>query len=391
MAEAAGRPPARRPDPRDPMRPPDLPVLLRWTRFPSDPHGTGPEKRSAQIAALCRRAGFAVADMQPPVSVPRGRTLLAGLAARWRFGRRASLVARSIGLLGYQANFYREALARHEGRRLLLWETTYDRLLPAMARAAGFRVIALPHNLEALVSEAVFADAGYDPLPDLAAEVSRLSLADAIHVIAREEQWFLETQRQTSRYLPYFPVPELAAEYADLRRRREARARADGTVDGPLLLLGSAFNPATGRGMDLQLGWLAGASPAAGVVVAGPETDVRLAAHRAPGVSLLGRVPAARLHELFVECSALLIHTSGGAGAVTRIPEALLAGIPVIANENAARDRHDVPGVHVYASPEEFQALVKRPLPIPPGPTAPRAAEAALAADLLRLSNLTPD
>jgi len=89
---------------------PDLPnTLLRWTRFADNPHGTGPEKRSAQLRALCEEAGFAVADMKPPASVPFWRTYPAGFAARWRFGRHAALYNQSPGLLGFFANFYRGA------------------------------------------------------------------------------------------------------------------------------------------------------------------------------------------------------------------------------------------------------------------------------------------
>jgi hypothetical protein len=350
------------------------PSLLRWTRFESNSNGTGPEKRSAQIRALCAGAGFVVDDMQPPASLPRWQVRFAGARARIRFGRHASIDHAGIGLLGFRALFYREALARHNGLRVLLWETTYDTLLPTMAREAGYRVIALPHNLESLVSEAVFASPIYDPSFDLAGEVGRLALADAVFTIAKEERWFLEAHRLTPHYLPFFPDPSLARECALIRERRAERAQPGGNVAGPLLLLGSAFNPATARGMALQLGWLAegGLSPA-DIVVAGPQTDTILATHRAPHVRLLGHVSREALVELLIGCSALLIHTSGGAGAVTRIPEALLAGVPVVANSNAARDQHGTPGVHVYESPAEFRALVSAALPLPPAPPPPVA------------------
>jgi hypothetical protein len=87
-----------------------------------------------------------------------------------------------------------------------------------------------------------------------------------------------------------------------------------------------------------------------------------------------------------VHCSALLIHTVAGAGAVTRIPEALLAGIPVIANSNAARDQFGTPGVHVYANRAEFAALVRARLPVPPAPPAPAAAGLRFTAQLRRLA-----
>jgi hypothetical protein len=75
----------------------------------------------------------------------------------------------------------------------------------------------------------------------------------------------------------------------------------------------------------------------------------------------------------------------GGAGAVTRIPEALLAGIPVIANRNAARDQPETPGVHVYEDAAEFAELVRARLPYPPPPPEPVAAQRRFTEQLRRL------
>ncbi len=354
---------------------PSRPRLLRWTRFASDPNGTGPEKRSAQIKELAEAAGFTLADITPPASTPRLPTLLTGLGARLRYGARASVTHAGIGLLGFNTLFYRQALAAHRGARVLLWETTYDDLLPDIARRAGYRVIALPHNLESLVSERVFADATYDPIPDLAAEVRRLRRADRVFTISREERWLLEARGLEPAYLPFFPTAALAAECARIRARRETLAGPDGRVPGPLLLLGSAFNPATARGMKHQLAWLrAAGSTAAEVVVVGPQSDVVLADFAAPRVRILGSVSRERLVTLLETCSALLIHTHGGGGAVTRIPEALLSGVPIIANSNAARDQHGTPGVHSYETAAEFAALAASPPPIPPVPSPPLSA-----------------
>jgi hypothetical protein len=70
---------------------------------------------------------------------------------------------------------------------------------------------------------------------------------------------------------------------------------------------------------------------------------------------------------------------------VTRIPEALLSGIPVIANRNAARDQHGTPGVHVYDDRDEFIALALASLPVPPAPPRPLAAEKRFQAALSKL------
>jgi glycosyltransferase involved in cell wall biosynthesis len=362
------------------------PTVLRWTRFASNPYGTGSEKRSAQIRALCEAAGFAVADMQPPSGNARWRARLAGMLIRWRLGRHASVDDAGAGLLGYRSLFYRNALARHRGARMLLWETTYDSILPTLARAAGYRIVALPHNLESLVSEAAFADPSHDVLTGLAMEIRRLHLADAIFTISKEERWLLEARGLGPHYLPFHPDPALADACSKIRSARVARVQADGSIAGPLLLVGSAFNPATERGMRWQLeqlravGW-----PAAGVVVIGPQTEARLAGFAVPGVRILGGVTWEELTQHLTTCSAMLIHTFGGAGAVTRIPEALLAGVPVIANGNAARDQYGTPGVHVYDDPAGFHALIPAALPIPPPPPRPVAAEVRFQSELRRL------
>ena len=345
--------------------------LLRWTRFDSDASGTGPEKRSAQIKALVEDSGFALTDMRPPASTPRIATLLAGLAARLRFGRFGSVDQAGVGLTGFRALFYRRALAAHRGEKVLLWETTYDHLLPNLARSAGYRVIALPHNLESLVSEKVFADPRYDPLPDLGAEVARLALAHHVFTISREERWLLEARGLDPSYLPFYPFGALARECRILRARRESSSSPDGRIDGPLLVLGSAFNPATARGMHWQLDQLRTAGiPQPDIVVAGPCTETELVRHASAKVRILGRISRADLLDLLGTCSALLVHTQGGGGALTRIPEALLAGLPVIANANAARDQFGTVGLHVYENAREFIHLAssRPPIPSPPSP-----------------------
>lgn len=368
------------------MSPAVTPTLLRWTRFASNPYGTGGEKRSAQIRALCEAAGFAVADMQPPSGTARWRAHLAGMLVRWRLGRHASVDDAGAGLLGYRSLFYGDALARHRGTRVLLWETTYDSILPTLARAAGYRIVALPHNLESLVSEAAFADPSHDVLTGLAMEIHRLHLADAIFTISKEERWLLEARGLGPHYLPFYPDPVLADACGKIRRARVARVQTDGSIAGPLLLVGSAFNPATERGMRWQLEQLREAGqPAAGVVVIGPQTETRLADPAVPGVRILGGVTWEELTQHLTTCSAMLIHTFGGAGAVTRIPEALAAGVPVIANSNAARDQYGTPGVHVYDDPAGFHALLRARLPLPPLPPRPVSAEVRFQSELPRL------
>jgi hypothetical protein len=355
------------------------PTVLRWTRFQSDNHGTGAEKRTAQIRWLCETAGADLVDLRPPEDFPRLRARLMGAWLRLRLGARAAVDAAGPGLLGYRHFFFDSAMRRHPAARLIVWETTYDDVMPYVARRRGMRLLAVPHNLEALVSGKVFADPRYNPLADLAAEVRRLGRADAVFTIAREERWLLEASGVAARYLPFFPDPALERECLALRqRRREPEATH------PLLLVGSAFNAATAHGMRRQLEWLRGSIRP--VIVVGPQTDRIFGEFASERVSVLGVVSRERLTEVMAAAGALLVHTQGGAGAVTRIPEALLAGVPVIANANALRDCHGTAGTYRYETREEFLRLAGQPLPVPPPPPRPVQDEALFQSVLRQLA-----
>ena len=361
--------------------------VLRWTRFASNPFGTGPEKRSAQIADLVRSAGLELVDITMSENVSRVSAWCSGLGIRLRQGGHASVDKAGIGLLGYRQQMYAQALAKHTGTKVLLWETTYDDLLPTLARAHGYRVVAIPHNLESLVSDSVFRDKNYEPCLDLAAEINRLRLADHIFTISREERWLLEARGLQPNYLPYFPTGALADECARLRTLRQQKSAVGGFVDSPILIMGSAFNPATARGMRLQLEWLGlDRTKQTNIVIAGPETDRIFSDFASPHVTILGAVSREKLVELLGNCAALLVHTFGGAGAVTRIPESLLAGVPIITNSNGARDQYDTTGVYVYETKDEFIKLIGAQLPIPPTPAQPTAAIERFGSTLRRLT-----
>jgi hypothetical protein len=87
-----------------------------------------------------------------------------------------------------------------------------------------------------------------------------------------------------------------------------------------------------------------------------------------------------------METRALLLHQRAAAGAVTRIAEMLVAGVPVIGNPVACRSALPLDGVRCYDDVEQLGALLQAPLPMPPVPDAPRAAEERLIASIRRFS-----
>ena len=81
------------------------------------------------------------------------------------------------------------------------------------------------------------------------------------------------------------------------------------------------------------------------------------------------------LDALCASARAVIVYQQFGGGALTRIADMLLAGVPVLANAIAARSYHGCPGVYEYNAPEELAALLATDLPEPPLPVRPHAAE----------------
>jgi hypothetical protein len=63
-----------------------------------------------------------------------------------------------------------------------------------------------------------------------------------------------------------------------------------------------------------------------------------------------------------------VVFQTRGSGALTRIPELLLAGLPVICNPHAARSAQQYDGVEIFDTDEELVSLLnaRAPMPVPP-------------------------
>ena len=95
------------------------------------------------------------------------------------------------------------------------------------------------------------------------------------------------------------------------------------------------------------------------VHVAGYKTEELLNQVDHPQLVYHGTFSKEELERQLVETDALVINQSATSGALTRIIEHLIAGIPVIASFGAARDYFQSKDVHVFYSMDELMALLK--------------------------------
>jgi glycosyltransferase involved in cell wall biosynthesis len=334
--------------------------VLRYSKFESRAEGHGGHRRTAQISELIHSAGLGIHEISQMPSTPIQR-YLHGLRFLAQYRPRFHISRPTISGCGQQYLSCLQALDSYSGKKIMVWEMTLSHVAPYLAKDRDFKLIALPHNLESLVTDYI------DPLTSeslpasFESEIKHLAQADRIFCIAREEQWLLKLRGIEADYLPYYPVQSILSELLSIRHRRQSSEKQR------FLVLGSADNLPTLTGMIEQLQWLETISQThpMQIDIAGYGTEALQHYCDRPNVHLLGSVDPDKLDYLLTHAQAILVHQKAGVGALTRIPEMLIAGVPVIANSNACRSAFDYSGVYCYDSPSELLHWMNQSLPDP--------------------------
>lgn len=262
-----------------------------------------------------------------------------------------SVTRYNLDKCGEEYHTYIKAFKQYRGKNILLWENTHNHVTPYISKGQNFKLIALPHNLESLVHLQTRMSL---QLNGLRTEGQHLAMADKIFCISREEQWLLALMGIQAEFLPYFPTESVVAELRKIREIRKT-SRQD-----RYLILGTAYNPPTLSGMIEQIEWLKmmEASPEISVEVVGYGTE-KLKNHvQGTSIKIIGSATPEALHDRLVRAKAILVHQKNGVGALTRIPEMLIAGIPVISNAVGARSAHNYSGVYCYDDISELSDLL---------------------------------
>ncbi len=355
-------------------------VALLDTQNQLDWQGNGGDHRALQIAELLVRAGFTVRAIGRPTTTFVERHLR-GLAVwrlrgypihlappeRWKvWGRQA------ISNAGHFSEPYEKALAGTPQPAVFVWENSSNTFGASMARNTRCPVVAVPQNV--YTAERGFRDywLGRRGLRALGKELDFLKRCKGVFSISREEQWLLRIQGIDAEYLPYYPPTELEEFLRGVRSHRNPERNRR------FLLIGSATHPPTERSMREQIEAICAIRAAAGVTldVAGHGTERLRDAATPPNVVIHGTVTQGQLRELMIRTSAAILHQRPSVGALTRIPELLMAGVPVIANVDASRSTWDMKGIEHYESIEDLEPTLDRELPLPPMPDRPALAEA---------------
>lgn len=262
----------------------------------------------------------------------------------------------------------------HMVRLVLMDDPLYFKPLAEKLFKLGIPVVAVCHNIESLVASNV------DPVHRMnifKRELDLFARCETVITISREDTILLNNfnDHNNAVFFPYHPVEEIRERLLTIRKKRKK------TVKYNFLIMGTAINTETREGMlrVIRQWETVGASAYGGkLLVAGYKTDTFLAeVNNSDNIEFLGPLDNDEFDKRLAEVNACICYQERGGGALTRICEMLIAGVPVVANSHAARSYYDKKGVVEF---RDFTGLGdalenasrlngKIPIPDPPNPS----------------------
>lgn len=263
--------------------------------------------------------------------------------------------------LGYHYLNYRKTVKANQNKEAyLFWESTRQNYhyAPFIYKQLGCKLIAFPHNLESLVPGQNSAVSNKPSPLWLYEELDQLRLCDHVFTISEEEQWFLSLNNIKSTYYPYFPTKILTEKLLSIRKRRE-----DNVTNNFYLMFGSFFYEPIGKGLIEVLKVLNETHIHVKITGFGCDAifnDLDYALNK--NIEPLGETTPSELNDLLATCKGVIINQALSSGALTKLKELQLAGVPVVLNEASTRSFKNVHGFHVFYDFKELKALLEKDL-----------------------------
>ncbi len=239
-----------------------------------------------------------------------------------------------------------------EHPRVLLVEHTSCPFIFAVARAYGVKkIISIPHNLEVLNSTSRHVFGLGSATSRLGREIDWLKRSDLCLAISEEEAWLLRLHGVNCTWFPY-NCDKSASEISREIRENRAQKPTD-----RLLVMGSNQSVHQSAQNDL-INYLETERIATWVCGFGQLKEDR--AKEGRFVEMLGAIDDKRFISVMSDCRAVLVHQLTGSGALTRIVEAIAAGVPVICSRHAARSTNGLRGIIAYDSLQDIKHAIEK-------------------------------
>ena len=330
--------------------------------------GHGGERRAAQVAEWLDSQGVE-RHYYPLRGIEGFRSICWSMRLvlqtyGWTILRHPKSLWRAFRFISYNYTKNLQDFFKRPEKTMLIEGTIEEfQVLFTLAKRYKKDVIAFPHNLESLVPKSRYVIGDGEKMAAFSNEIKCMQSCKVVFCISQEETWLLRLWGINAYYFPYYPPKQTETYLLEIRQERMVRKIPTKRI----LMAGSALNGPTAQGMQQVMNYwkyIDGYE----LRVAGYGTIENLQQPQSGNVLMLGAISDQQMREEMINCDALLILQPPTTGALTRIQEALLAGIPIIANDNAARDYHHVNGVHEYANIEDLQDILSEDLNTPSQP-----------------------
>lgn len=257
-----------------------------------------------------------------------------------------------------------------ENHQTIIWESTYDHqwFIPFLFKERyNKKVFSFPHNVESLVP-GQHSDIFKNHQAWFFNELKYLKQCNHVFTISREEEWLLQTYGIKASYLPYYPIVKVEQELGRIRKKRQ-----DLLFQNSFLIVGSVTNIPTYNGILSLLNFICSTSWPGDVkfIVAGFGTECFKEFEIHNFIKVLGSVSDDEFSKLLVETKLVLINQQASTGALTKIIEFLISGIPVVCNKASSRSYQSYNGVTEFSDFNELNEILVGGFNIPDLPEKP--------------------
>ena len=338
--------------------------VYKHSHFNPDAFGHGGNKRTAQIDELLINAGITTHNVSFENTALIKNKLPTYLAG-FKHDKTKSNSHKNRYAIGRYLKLF-ETFVEEQKPEFFIWESTvgYNLLLAEVLYKKNIPVIALPHNIESLVAGAKSPFTNKTSPDWLLEELKYLGYCENTFTISREEQWLLSAAGINSQYLPYYPPHQTKSYLLEIRERKyKLQTRVSKSKN--ILLLGTFHNKPTFEGYVTLIKNIKHSKDII-INVAGFGSEKLNDMFIDTNVKIWGSVTNDQLTELIVNADMGVVYQEASSGALTRVPELLIAGLPLLLNTHAARSCYDMQGIRVYNSFDELLELLhEAPVPIP--------------------------
>lgn len=335
-------------------------IIYRYSQFKSKYDGHGGEKRTYQLEELFVNNNIDIKDIEKNNKFRERNNRFLRIYSTYQLLKLLGIKTRNkthFKNLHTQITQAKSICRNYPPDTIFLYEHSRDInwFFPIVAKKYGHKVIAAPHNLETLVPNQK-SSLSNKPSPEgFFEEMKIFSYCDIVLTISKEENWLLQLFNANSIYFPYNPPKIEAKQLEQIKKLRSLKR----TKPYKLLILGSYSNPPTRKGMDILMHeFCKNQYSNFKISFAGYFTEQLAIPDNCTNINVEGSIRVEDLYNLYRKVDAVIINQANSTGALTKIPELLLAGIPIVANTASLRNYYNINGITLYNDINELGEIL---------------------------------